>query len=297
MRGVVCRIGLITIVCLVALEVAIRVSLGVGFSELTWSYHLNAEGFRDRSFTSGPPLSGERIVMLGDSFTFGQGSRPEETLPRLTEAFARQSGLDVQIWNVSKQGWNTRAEVDAFLEFVKRYHVDAVVLVYTYNDVDIKPFNPGNPRVLWLFEKWRTAHIVFSALHGYWDPTYKTYWETSARAYRDANSPEWQQVVRSFIELRDACRATNIPLLVFYYELLVDGGDVPRWLAHDKVETLTRELGIPFASFPPLPSGTDLRAWRVHVLDPHPNGSGHRRAAESMIPALVSRLAPDEKKQ
>ncbi len=265
-------------------------TLGLGFAELTLTYELNSEGYRDREFERSGATAAGRVIMLGDSFTFGQGVPVDETLPRVTEALLRARGeTGARVWNIGRQGWNTRAQVDAYLKLGARVRHSPVVLVYTYNDIDLRSFGPRDPRLLWFMQKWRTGHLIASAFHGYVDPTYASYWETTERAYRSSDSAEWQQVSTAIAELRDACRANGADLMIYYYELLAEGTDARRWLAHEKVKALAATLEVPFRSFPPLPKDTDLRAWYVHSLDPHPNGMAHHRAAAVIVDYLATR--------
>lgn len=282
--GILCSAS---VVGLLVLEVALRIALSVGFSDLSVSYRTNDQGFRERPFGSTPARHEKRILMLGDSFVFGQGVRDDATLPRQLEARGRELGLPrFEVWNVSRQGWNTRAEVDAALQLFEQHSFDAVLLVYTYNDIDLLAFEPTSASALWLVQKWLTAHIILSALHPLLNPYYANYWPTTESAYRNPESPELGQVAASFVELRDACAKRNLPLLVYYYELLVDGGDPRRDLGHDVIKALTNRLGIPFLAFPRLPMGTNIRKWHVHPLDPHPNARGHDRSARAIAQYL-----------
>jgi hypothetical protein len=49
-------------------------------------YRINAQGFRDRERVRPKPSGMYRILVLGDSVTFGFGVQPEESFTRLLEA-------------------------------------------------------------------------------------------------------------------------------------------------------------------------------------------------------------------
>jgi lysophospholipase L1-like esterase len=277
----------IAVACLVALEAAIRIALGIGFSDLTVIYRLNDQGYRDRPFTAERSPASSRILMVGASFLFGQSVQEDDTLPRQLERQLRDLGAPpATAWNVSRQGWNTRAEVDAAVAMMDRYRFDSVILVQTYNDISLNAFEPGSMVALWIAQKWLSAHIVLSALQRTFNPYFANYWTVTQRAYQDPGSAEQRQMAKALADLRDRCEKEKIPLLVFYFELLTVDGDHRRALGAETVRRLTDGLNIPFLVFPPLPAGTDLNEWRAHPLDLHPNRRGHERAARAIAQVL-----------
>lgn len=278
----------IAVACLVALEAAVRIALGIGFSDLAVIYRLNDQGYRDRPFTAERPPGTARILMAGASFLFGQSVQENDTLPRQLETQLRDLGArPVLTWNVSRQGWNTRAEVDAAIAMMDRYRFDSVILVQTYNDISLNPFEPGSTIALWVAQKWLSAHIVLSALQRTFNPYFANYWTITQGAYQDPRSAEQRQMAAALADLRDKCERQKIPLLVFYFELLAEDGDRRRVLGAETVRRLAAGLGIPFLAFPPLSAGTDLNAWRAHPLDLHPNRRGHERAAGTIAKFLA----------
>ena len=114
--------------------------------------HINNLGFRDPrdySLAKGPHTF--RIIVLGDSVTFGHGSVYEHTYPYLLEQKLKQWRADVdwQVWNLAVPGYNTSQELAHLLEVGPGFAPNLVIIGLFDNDlVDNRPpQSPGAVRV------------------------------------------------------------------------------------------------------------------------------------------------------
>jgi hypothetical protein len=100
--------------------------------------HINSLGFRDtREYSLDKPPGTVRILVLGDSVTFGHGALAETTYPYLLEQRLKQWRPQVnwQVWNLGVPGYNTRQEL-AYLERVgPRFRPDLVIVGFFENDL------------------------------------------------------------------------------------------------------------------------------------------------------------------
>ena len=98
---------------------------------------INTLGFRDsRDYTLAKSPKTFRIIVLGDSVTFGHGSIWENTYPYLAEQQLRawRPDVDWQVWNLGVPGYNTSTEL-AYLEDIgARYQPDLVIVGFYPND-------------------------------------------------------------------------------------------------------------------------------------------------------------------
>ncbi len=78
-----------------------------------------------------------RILVLGDSVTFGHGSIAEHAYPRLLEdQLCRwRPDIDWQVWNAAVPGYNTSQELAQLLEVGPRFQPDLVIIGFFENDV------------------------------------------------------------------------------------------------------------------------------------------------------------------
>jgi len=102
---------------------------------------INAEGFRDREFSPEKPPGTRRIVVIGDSVTFGNLLPVRDTYPKQLEALLRARGEPVEVLNFGVGGYDTLQEV-ALLEYkALRFDPDLVVVGYSAND--LSNFSPN----------------------------------------------------------------------------------------------------------------------------------------------------------
>jgi hypothetical protein len=99
---------------------------------------INALGFRDdRDYTLEKSPKVFRILVLGDSVTFGHGTRSDTTYPILLEQRLRQWKPDVdwQVWNLGVPGYATSQELAYLNRVGERYHPDLVIVGFYPNDL------------------------------------------------------------------------------------------------------------------------------------------------------------------
>lgn len=99
---------------------------------------VNTLGFRDpREYSLEKPRGAFRILVLGDSVTFGHGALYETTYPYLLEQRLRAWRPDVQwqVWNLGIPGYSTRDELTYLEQVGDRYAPDLVIVGFFINDL------------------------------------------------------------------------------------------------------------------------------------------------------------------
>jgi lysophospholipase L1-like esterase len=111
------------------------------------SFSINSLGMRDRERRVTKDPGTFRIVVLGDSHTFGWGVAQDEPYPavleRLLNAFTPKCRFEV--WNLGVPGYNTVMEVERFAMKAAEYDPDMVVINYVHNDMDLPNFLANRP--------------------------------------------------------------------------------------------------------------------------------------------------------
>lgn len=98
---------------------------------------VNALGFRDpREYAVTKPPGTVRILVLGDSVTFGHGAIFETTYPYLLEQRLKAWRTDVrwEVWNLGVPGYNTGQELSHLREVGPRFDPDLVIVGFYPND-------------------------------------------------------------------------------------------------------------------------------------------------------------------
>jgi len=129
-------------------ERAFRLAPGFRGTEVSHEFRvpiaINSRGLRDREITPAKPPGTVRILVVGDSFTYGSGVASEETYPkRLERLLAEHAGPRVEVINAGVPGYGTVHEA-AFLRAQGwGYEPDVLVLqMFPDNDLDdnLEPF-------------------------------------------------------------------------------------------------------------------------------------------------------------
>lgn len=138
---------------------------------------INALGFRDaRDYALDKGPGTFRILVLGDSVTFGHGSLSKTTYPFLLEQRLKawRPDVDWQVWNLGVPGYNTSQEL-AYLQAVEEaYQPDLAIVGFYLNDLyDNEPARAPSigrgmasaiqrtmQRHLWSFEFYKRAFLT-----------------------------------------------------------------------------------------------------------------------------------------
>lgn len=134
-------------------------------------YAINDDGFRDANLRGREKPPGTlRILLLGDSFTFGYGVNYEQIWPVLAERELLRRGQPVDLVKAGVEGMDTRSELVLLHRLVKRYSPDAVVVGFLVNDVyDNEPYEArasrDRPPDTAVGPRWQlpTLHLVILA--------------------------------------------------------------------------------------------------------------------------------------
>jgi len=99
----------------------------------------NSYGFRGAEWEMPKPEGRIRIMCLGDSLTFGNAVRIEETYPKVLERKLKEINPNIEVISTAVGGWNTFREADFFKNEGKHYEPDIVVIGFYVNDFTSRP--------------------------------------------------------------------------------------------------------------------------------------------------------------
>ena len=251
---------------------------------------INSVGLRDREYPPQKPPGMTRILMLGDSVTFGWGVRIEETPSKLLEDLLN-SGLASPRYEVINSGvgnYNTAMEVAYFLDRGQALKPDIVVLNYFINDAEPTPARKNSS----LFEHSYAAVMALGAF----DSLARTYfgradWKTYYRdLYRD-DAPAWVKTKDAVAHLAAYCRENNIRLLIAVYPELHVLKDYPFGDVTRAIKNAAGE-GVGFVDLLPAVADKEPQSLWVSPTDAHPNIIANREYAR-VTAAKLKELFPD----
>ncbi len=133
------------VICLVLIEgVLIFISTeGNDNYERTKEFHekyirYNQHGYRDYEYSLKKPEGIFRILVLGDSQTFGHGIKDlKDTWVKKVEATLQKDGRNsnIEVLSISGPGWNSDTHLYELFENGLKFNPDLVILAYAHNDI------------------------------------------------------------------------------------------------------------------------------------------------------------------
>jgi lysophospholipase L1-like esterase len=237
----------------------------------------NVDGLRDVTRPRETRVGLRRIVVLGDSVTYGHGVEGDEAYPFLLEASLRASGHDVDVFNMGLPGWSTRQERLAYERIARRYKPDVVILAVCLNDIAEMQINLARPPGF-LLSLYRHSAVVRRALGA-------STREIGAveELFTAPDSPRVQNAFRLFFDEVRALRSEVISdgatfhIAVFPFRFQLEP-KAPDPVAQRRIAEFAAKEGVPLLDF--LPELTRVSAPLEMFLDyDHLSVAGHRRAA------------------
>lgn len=219
-----------------------------------------------------------RILVLGDSITFGQGVGDDEPFTeRMREVLAALRGKPVEVINTGLDGYNTVQEAALLEQRGLALKPDCVIVVFCGNDLDPPTFLQRPATGLEL-DRLYVGEIVKRALHPNTDPFENRFGLVKAKdvipEYRHlAGMEAYLGALKTMDRLTDAA---GIPLVLF--------AEYNRSLDWREVEAFIESAGIvrPKFRFP-----VDLK-YRLGLDNGHLNPTGHREMARRMLKGLFT---------
>jgi lysophospholipase L1-like esterase len=247
---------------------------------------INSEGLRDREFSLVKPLGVYRVMMLGDSTTFGWGVRQEDTAAKFLErklSAALPAGYSgVEVMNAGVGNYDTVQEVTYYETIGWKYHPDLVVLVFFINDPEPVPVEKKG----FLIDRsyliaFATNRIDGVMRHAGVRPDWKTYY---ASLYND-DRPGFQACKRALVSLANSTRNHGAKLLVALLPELheINDDSYPFKAAHQKIKDVIAAENVSVVELIDglKDHGPEETLW-VTALDDHPNAKANNLIADQL---------------
>lgn len=291
-------------------------------SDFTSSIKINSEGLRDREYPKTKDLKTFRILVLGDSFTFGLGVNIEESYPKVLETMLNQSSKGsgartYEVINAGVAGYGTEQEYLYLQELQQRYEPDIVIVGLYSNDVD--DVMKGIPAAI-TKQKLKNRSYFLSYLRGiqillqtetFMKKNFSSSIGSIFEIYQDKHTPQFEKALHMtkgyLLKIRDFSRSrgarTLVVIIPFCFEI-----DSVEWerkgIGHlytdDFFNKNMARFSESFMEFgkskklPTLPLLPVLRSTKLRPVyftrDPHWTREGHRIAAESIFTYLQKGL-------
>ncbi len=249
---------------------------------------LNEHGLRDEKIPYEKPLNERRILVLGDSVTFGWGVGQGETFSDIIEPLLyEETGIRWQVINAGVNGYNSEQEATFLRIEGMRYTPDVVVLVYVTNDVE--PVLEPNNTTWRRYRKWpsslpellgRLPQLSYlcqiTKLVKRMSETKPVNTDSQPKSLTEHQG--WKNSLKALMDISSQCRTAGIPFL-----LAKESGNDSAFF------TQVEQAGIKAITLKKAWEEVPLEQRRVSRIDPHPSVAGHAKIAEYLISDLKTR--------
>ena len=262
--------------------------------DATLTYRINSLGFRGAETTLEKPDSTVRIVVIGDSFTFGSGVRNEHTFPSAMQAYFSGNGMGqgVEVLNLGAGRYNTVNEASLLFHKGIKFDPDIVIICFFLNDTNAggtaKAFSawvPEDQLPLWRRYS-RLADVMATRFERH--RASEALVENYIDSFRE-DAPGWVQSKKALASARKLSEEQEFKLVLAIYPVLWSlTGDYPFAGIHETISGYTAGLGIPVLDLQPLFNGYDGPELWAHPNNQHPNPEAHRIVGNALSEYLLS---------
>ncbi len=253
---------------------------------------LNSHGLRDEEVPYPKPPGERRILVLGDSVTFGWGVSQGETFSDRMEPLLRaRTGERWQVVNAGVNGYNSEQEAIYLQTEGMRYKPDIVLLVYVHNDVN-PAFDPN--ATTWrryptwpsslpeLLNQIRTLSFLYQSTNLF--TRIQREESLNGRIGQGVGStpsiakhPRWPSSLQALRDIANQCENARVPFLV-----ALNSGDDPQFFA------ALAQLGIHAIALEPAWQRIPPNDRHVSRIDSHPSASVHSEFAKILVDSLLT---------
>jgi len=259
-----------------------------------YDVNINSLGLRDNEYSLEKPPGVYRILVLGDSTTFGWGVALNDTASKILERELNALHLPgyqrFEVINAGVGNYDTVQEVTYYKTRGRELHPDLVVLAYFINDPEPVPVQKNIP----LIDRSYLVAYLTNRFDGVLRrlgtrPDWKAYY---AGLY-DESLPGFQACKAALLDLAATTRSENAKLLMALIpELHQINDDYPFTAAHQKIKDILATQQVPVLDLIDglRGHGPEVTLW-VTPLDDHPNGKANALIAAQLRDAIMADLA------
>lgn len=262
---------------------------------------LNSINFREREINLNKPDSSYRIVVIGDSFTFGQGIPEKDRVSNIVEAKLGKIKNGIEVLNCGVPGANTVEEIEILKNLLSKARPDFILLQWFINDVEVLHGGGSQPKrkpsfLNELKAGTRKLSVIYFLLSEQLNMVreksglYESYPDSMLRRFGNPDSAESREAENNLLEFVRLCKEAKVPLGVVLVPQLVPlaGAAYPYGFLHERVSKWCAQAGIPCIDLRGVyaPYMSDPKMYRklwVNQFDSHTGVLANRLAAEQIL--------------
>jgi lysophospholipase L1-like esterase len=278
-------------------------------------YKINSRGIRDREYDLPKNPQTYRIIVLGDSYTFGDGVPLEDTYAKQLERRLNSNPAitrNTEVINFGVNGYNTVQELWRLKDKALDFKPDLIILGYYLNDslnIDLKSLSESRtvqtlPYGIPLpFQDFLRQHSkIYQVISGSYGRLLQILHlradkvNRAAEYYRDYYSSlyedtfqGWHAGQKALIDIHQISRTHQVPLLVVLFPALINlENNYPFEALHRKIKNFLVAKNVAVLDLLPAYSGRQSISLWADRHNRHPNRQGHAIAADAIYQHLLT---------
>lgn len=252
-------------------------------------FRTNSRGLRDAEYSVTKPAGTFRVAVVGDSYTMPAGVAIEEAYHSVLEARANEEGneegeaLRYEFINFGVGGYSLRQYWAVVQHKVMEYEPDLIMIGFcARNDYRLSPEELEEPYVSRRATRPFFESFIIKQLRlvtRQWEARSST-GGAPGDTLAAPSETERDHVANIFSEMKALSGDRAIPVVVAYLDNRYQRG------ASKIIEDIVRTSGLHFVDASRPFEGTDIRDYRLHAVDEHPNGTANRLFADQILQYL-----------
>jgi len=259
----------------------------------------NDLGFRDNRARVPPKAPGEfRIIVLGDSFTFGPGVDYEHLYTSLLREHLQRGHPQVTVINLAVEGYNIIQYAAVLEEVGLSLEPDALLVsLFPVNDFELDTYAAnyqlatGHPAAASWYE---SLYVYRAYLHHAGQVALKVLQKAVPSATADGPDYGWDKNIAALREIAATTEAKGMPLTIAL--LPHTRGFRTQATIFGRINAYCRKSSLPCIDLlePLRASGARDGALALNAIDSHPNVEYNRFIAAQLAPRLEAVVAAAE---
>jgi lysophospholipase L1-like esterase len=280
-------------------------------------YRINADGLRDSVYARPKPEGVFRIVVMGDSISFGYGVEEAEAYPQVLEALLSELVPDspIEVVNLGVGGYNAYNEAQLLEGVGRTYEPDLVLVQFCINDLNDPTLHfdaqtrvvlsaipdaafpdpskrRGSEQAPSQGLRWCQASKLCATLQNLWlamtAPELDDLTRQDAFAFIEAaDRPEWSWLEARYEEMAEIATADGASFAILAFPYQKQLAEPPPHAVQNHLAQLGREHD--WSVIDPLAAFQEAHAAKTPLFIDwwHPTPAGHRLAATAIARALA----------
>jgi len=254
----------------------------------------NGHGYRDIEWNARPAPGKTRVLLMGDSFTYGLGVARGE---RFTDQ-VREKRSDLEVLNAGALGKDFRHYFEDYRDKLRGLKAKRVVVVYNLNDLDFPEFPDPLPAAgpVELYQKLFRATFLGDWL--YWRVLYGLRTRGKGDFIDTLYVPDRLAVFDEVLgKFHEAVAADGGELRLIVFPVMNGFADYPYRGHHESILSRCRKRGIACTDLLPVfeQGGVPAERLWVSAYDAHPNAAANAMAAPAVAEFVGRHLPKDER--